>query len=377
MKAFGFPGQGSQRPGMGGGALFDAFPELTEQASDLLGYSIRSLCLDDPRKELDQTRFTQPAIYVVNALSYLRRIQRGDAAPVLFAGHSLGEFNALTAAGCFDFETGLRLVKKRGELMGQVTGGGMAAVMNLSREKIEAILREQGIDGVDIAIHNAPSQNVLAGLQSDLARLEAPLEAAGGMFYPLKTSGAFHSRYMRPVADEFRAFLGTVSIAPLRTPVLANVSARPYANADVVNHLVEQLTQPVLWTETVEYLLGIEGLEFEEVGDSDVLTKLVQRVRRGFVAPATSTPLPVIENVPAAPAALAPSEPAAAAPRSPADKVAAWNAAYPIGTRVRASRATEAALATRTTALVLFGHRAAVYLQGYNGYFDLDELQVV
>lgn len=374
MKVFVFPGQGSQLRGMGG-TLFDDFPDLTRQASEVLGYSIKELCLEDPRKELNQTQFTQPAIYVVNALSYFRRMQSGGEAPAIVAGHSLGEFNALMAAGCFDFELGLRLVKARGELMGRVSGSGMAAIMNIGQDRIAEIIREEGAHGVDIAIHNSPTQSIVAGLREDLERLASPIERAGGMFYPLNTSGAFHSRYMRPIAEDFREHLTNAMFSPLKMSVIANVSARPYRDDEVVTNLVNQLTRPVLWCESVQYLLAQGASEFEEIGDSDVLTKLIARIK--------AAPLPAPQAAPAAsdpPAqsrAVPNSADAPVSARSPAEKVAAWNKTYPIGTRVRSARTVEGELETRTNALVLFGHRAAVYLKGYNGYFDLDELQIV
>lgn len=371
MKVFLFPGQGSQVRGMGG-ALFDEFPEATRQASEVLGYSIRELCLEDPRRQLSQTRFTQPAIYVVNALSYFHRIQEG-AAPELFAGHSLGEFNALMAGGCFDFELGLRLVKKRGELMGQVSSGAMAAVVNLTREAIAAILKEQGATGVDIAIHNSPLQSVIAGTKEDLARVEPALRAGNAQYHPLNTSGAFHSRYMRSVSEEFRSFLQGIELHPLAKPVIANVSARPYRDGEVVSNLVEQLTRPVLWCESVQYLLSLPGAEMQEVGHGDVLTKMLTWIKAQSPAPA----------VQATPVATAASPASAVAPgagerqRAAQERVAAWNAAHPIGTTVRSSLVQGKDLETRTEAVVLFGHRAAVYLKDYNGYFDLEQIQTV
>src|SRR6516162_2607290 len=135
MTAFLFPGQGSQRKGMGS-TLFEEFQEVTARADEILGYSIKELCLHDPHQQLGQTQFTQPALYVVNALSYLKKMKDGSKVPTYLAGHSLGEYNALFAAGVFDFETGLRLVKKRGELMSQATGGGMAAVIGFTMAQV-------------------------------------------------------------------------------------------------------------------------------------------------------------------------------------------------------------------------------------------------
>ena len=130
-----FPGQGSQHVGMGA-ELFKRYPQLVEQADEVLGYSIKTLCLEDPRSELSQTQFTQPALFIVNALSYLARIDDGEAQPDFVAGHSLGEYDALFAAGVVDFEQGLRLVQRRGALMSQVRGGGMAAVVGLDEQGV-------------------------------------------------------------------------------------------------------------------------------------------------------------------------------------------------------------------------------------------------
>ncbi|SUX55274.1 acyltransferase domain-containing protein [Chromobacterium vaccinii] len=158
MKVFMFPGQGSQYKGMGGD-LFDGFKDLADKADGILGYSLRELCIDDPRGELNQTRFTQPALYVVNALSYFRKLEEGSGKPDFLAGHSLGEFNALMAAGCYDFETGLKLVQKRGELMGEVSNGAMAAIVNAGKEEIESALAENGLSNVFIANYNTPRKS--------------------------------------------------------------------------------------------------------------------------------------------------------------------------------------------------------------------------
>ena len=128
MKTYIFPGQGSQAKGMGGD-LFNEFKELTDTADKVLGYSIKELCLEDPRSELNKTQFTQPALFVVNALTYYKRIQETGKKPDYVAGHSLGELNALLAAECFSFEQGLKIVKKRGELMSEAPSGGMAAIL--------------------------------------------------------------------------------------------------------------------------------------------------------------------------------------------------------------------------------------------------------
>lgn len=138
MTVYLFPGQGSQMIGMGK-QLFEMYSELTEMADDILDYSIRRLCLEDPYKQLNQTQYTQPALYIVSALTYLDDIQQLGQKPDYVAGHSLGEYTALFAAEVFDFDSGLKLVQKRGELMSKASGGGMAAVVGLNLDKVNAV----------------------------------------------------------------------------------------------------------------------------------------------------------------------------------------------------------------------------------------------
>lgn len=389
MKTYMFPGQGSQARGMGG-ELFDAFPELTAKADEVLGYSIRELCLEDPRKELNKTQFTQPALFVVNALSYRKRVEE-NGAPDFLAGHSLGEFNALLAAECFDFETGLRLVKKRGELMSQATEGAMAAIVNATREQIETLLKEKGLVDVDIANCNTPVQTVISGPAADIAACQEIFSFDRVMYVALNTSGAFHSRLMVPAAQKFEAFLKKRKFSKPKIPVIANLTAQPYPDKAVVEYLTKQIHSSVLWSDSIHYLMSLsDQMEFVEVGHGDVLTKMILKIRQiaakaaADKAPAASTPAAPAEKNEAvavvAPAQAAKSvEPAgpgadrfAAAER----KVADWNSRHPVGTRVKSLATAQDELATRTPAIVLFGHRAAVYMEGFNGYFDLDELSV-
>lgn len=374
MKTFVFPGQGSQAKGMGG-ELFERYPERVRQADAVLGYSIRQLCLDDPDDQLGRTQFTQPALYVVNALSYFARIDDGAAPPDFLAGHSLGEFDALMAAGCYDFETGLKLVKKRGALMGQVSGGAMAAVLNASKEQIEAVLAEHGLDDVGLANYNTPAQIVISGPAEQLAKAE-PLFRQGKMrFYPLNTSGAFHSKFMLPAREKFAKYLKTFKLAAPKVPVISNVTAREYGAAELAQTLSAQIASTVRWSESVQYLIEHaaergEEMTFEEIGHGDVLTRLVQTIKLQ-----TRKPEPEVAQASAAPVVAPVAAPAAEAVRGDAaGQVAAWNRAHPVGTRVRSLLIDRADLETRSEALVLFGHRAAVYMKGYNGYFDLDEV---
>jgi trans-AT polyketide synthase/acyltransferase/oxidoreductase domain-containing protein len=278
MKAYVFPGQGSQKKGMGAG-LFDEFKEITQKADKILGYSIQELCLEDPQKQLVQTQYAQVAIYIVNALHYYKKLQ-SSRKPDFVAGHSLGEYNALLAAGVFDFETGLRLVQKRGLLMAQAAGGGMAAVGGLSEGQILQVLKENQLDSIDVANYNSPDQIVLSGTKLDILKAQPFLENAGAsLFIPLPVSGAFHSRYMQASSDEFGAFLDHFQFNTLQIPVISNVSARPYTNSSVKENLTRQIVSSVKWTESIRYLMGKGEIEFVEVGESTVLTKLITAIK--------------------------------------------------------------------------------------------------
>jgi len=370
MKTFVFPGQGSQSPGMGG-ELFDQFKELTATADSLLGYSIKELCLEDPGDNLNRTQFTQPALYVVNALSYLKKLEESGKAPDFLAGHSLGEFNALQAAGCFDFATGLGMVARRGALMSRIRDGAMAAILNATKDEIEAILRENDLADIDIANYNTPSQIVISGRQDEIIRAQPFFQKGKVRYYPLNTSGAFHSRFMRAARDEFQKHLQSLRFADPKVPVIANVTARPYRNGRVVEVLADQIASTVKWSESIQYLMA-QGLrhgtvmDFEEVGYGDVLTRMLYTTKQQ--TPDSALTAYLEEEQRATPVA---------APANAAQKVAAWNSRYPVGTKVTSTVAGYQGLQTRTQAVVLFGHRAAVYMKGYNGYFDLDELAAV
>ncbi|MCC5463958.1 ACP S-malonyltransferase [Pelosinus baikalensis] len=281
MITYVFPGQGSQSKGMGG-TLFDEFKELTAEADVILGYSIKELCLEDVDLNLSQTQYTQPALYVVNALSYLKRIEETGIKPDFVAGHSLGEYNALFAAGAFDFATGLKLVQKRGELMSHATGSGMAAVIGLNEEQIADVLKQNNLQSIDIANYNSPTQIVISGLKTDIEHAQPIFEGIKDvkMFVTLKTSGAFHSRYMEGAKREFETFINSFEFFQLAIPVISNVHARPYKQSDIKQNIVEQITHPVKWTESIRYLMGLGEMEFKEIGSGKVLTGLVQRIKR-------------------------------------------------------------------------------------------------
>ncbi|CQR70177.1 Polyketide biosynthesis malonyl CoA-acyl carrier protein transacylase BaeC [Sporomusa ovata DSM 2662] len=281
MISYIFPGQGSQIKGMGG-KLFDEFKEVTEQADDTLGYSIKKLCLEDPDMNLSQTQYTQPALYVVNALCYLKKIKEVGCKPDFVAGHSLGEYNALLAAEAFTFEAGLQLVIKRGELMSKATGGGMAAVIGLNKEQIFDILQENNLKNIDMANYNSPAQIVISGPKTDIDYAKPIFETNKGvtMFIPLNTSGAFHSRYMAEAKKEFAVFLEPFAFSVLSMPVISNVHASPYKQSAIKQNLIEQITSPVKWAESIQYLMNTGAMNFAEIGPGRVLMGLIQRIKR-------------------------------------------------------------------------------------------------
>lgn len=275
-----FPGQGSQHKGMGEG-LFEAFPDQTRAADEILGYSIAALCLDDPDGLLDRTQYTQPALYTVNALTYLQHREAGDPEPEYVLGHSLGEYSALFAAGLFDFETGLKLVKRRGALMAEAEGGGMAAVIGLTPEAVARVIEAAGLDGIDVANLNAPSQTVVSGLRQEVLDAREAFEAAGAkMYLPLKVSGAFHSRYMTEFRERFADYLEGFELAAPRIPVISNAEARPYELERARELLCAQLTSPVRWTESIAYLLERGVDDFQEYGPGNVMAGLVRKIRK-------------------------------------------------------------------------------------------------
>ncbi len=396
MKTYVFPGQGSQFKGMGED-LFKMFPELTRKADEILGYSIEELCLKDPEGKLFLTQYTQPALYVVNALTYYKKLQEDNVEPDFFAGHSLGEYNAILAAGGFDFEIGLRLVKKRGELMGQASRGLMAAVIGLGEDKVQDIIKNNSLTNIDIANYNTTTQIVISGLTEDINRAKLIFESEGAMYILLNVSGAFHSRYMQDTKKQFEDFLKQFEFKPLKKPVISNVSAMPYDPNNLVNNLAEQLRSPVRWRDSVKYLLEKGEMIIEEVGPGRVLRKLVGKIEAEFqkerkksgnvvmtftssamqeqqktnqVTQVTVTSNNVMEN------SISTSSGVLVYKKRIDERmrqVDHWNNVYPVGTEVTC-QGYEGSLKTRTQATILFGHRAVIYMEGYNGYFALDEI---
>lgn len=279
MRAYVFPGQGSQYRSMGQD-VWDLYPDLVCIADEILGYSIRELCLEDPGNRLGRTEYTQPALYTVNALMYYRELDHQGSKPDYVAGHSLGEFNALLAADVFDFATGLRIVKYRGELMGRAEGGGMAAVLGLHADDVREILARHGLERVDIANINSPSQIVISGPQDALVQAKPVFEQAGASKYViLNVSGAFHSRYMEAAKLQFAEYIRQFEFADPTISVISNVSARPYTAEQVQHNMVEQITSAVQWTDTIRYLMGKGVKDIVQIGPGTAVSKLVQAIQ--------------------------------------------------------------------------------------------------
>ncbi|MGE5514807.1 MAG: ACP S-malonyltransferase [Bacteroidota bacterium] len=307
MKAFIYPGQGAQRIGMGAG-LFEAFPDLVAQADAILGYSIAELCLNGPMERLTRTNFTQPALYVVSALKTLQQTAEGGL-PDLVLGHSVGEYVALFAAGVVDFASGLRLVHKRGELMDRAQGGGMAAVIGLDATQIEDTIRRAGLTDVFAANFNTPRQIVLSGKRDAIVAAEPLFREAGASHYVvLQVGGAFHTPFMEEARRDFAAFVADIPFAAPRIPVISNVTARPHDPATIRERMVEQITAPVRWSESIRWLLakGLSFADFTEIGDGPPVVKPMVKRTEAEAGPLDQAVLAAEEASAAAPPPPAP-----------------------------------------------------------------------
>jgi malonyl CoA-acyl carrier protein transacylase len=283
VTAWVFPGQGAQQAGMGE-ELFAAYPDVVAKADEVLGWSVADVCRSGDGR-LDQTQFTQPALFVVNALSYLDKLASSPP-PDYLAGHSLGEFNALHAAGVYDFAAGLRLVARRGELMARCGGGLMAAVLGLGENEVRAVLAGT-FPAVELANKNSATQMVVSGPRRAVEATREPFLRAGAeKFVLLQVSGAFHSRCMESAADDLGIFIRGLPLRAPLIPVISNVTATPYG-PDVPGLVVAQLTSCVRWHEGISYLLDRGADPIEQVGPGRSLTRLTAAIRRQRLTEAT------------------------------------------------------------------------------------------
>ena len=288
--AFLFPGQGSQFVGMGR-ELYEREPAaraLFAEADACLGFDLSRLCFEGPEEALTDTAVQQPALFTTSLAAWAVLVRRGQAGAAYLAGHSLGEFSALAAAGALTFADGLALVRRRGELMklaGERAPGGMAAILGLDAAPVaELCAATAQATGrfVGLANDNCPGQVVITGDETALAEAMSRLSAAGARkVVRLPISIAAHSPLMAAVAADFAA---AVDAAPLRAagvPVVANVSARPISTPDEIRaELKAQLTAPVRWTDSVRALSAAGVDAYVEVGPGDVLLGLVKRIDR-------------------------------------------------------------------------------------------------
>ncbi|MBA2656101.1 MAG: ACP S-malonyltransferase [Tatlockia sp.] len=270
-----FPGQGAQFKGMGAD-IFAYYPDELKIADKLLGFSIEELCISDPKHQLNQTQFTQPALYVVEALSFKLNYSAKNK-PDYCIGHSLGEYSALYAAGAFDFITGLELVIKRGELMAQQSNGAMLAVLDLPAKTIQLMLLENDLDSIDFANFNSNKQIVLAGPAEDIKRAQQILSLKARKCIPLLVSAAFHSRYMTEAAACYEQFLKPYNFSKLHTTVIANATVQPFSDDTIKEFLVKQFTSSVHWDQVIAELKKKGETEFIEIGPSKVLTSLLKQ----------------------------------------------------------------------------------------------------
>ena len=286
MTAFLFPGQGSQAPGMGAD-LYDASPEaraLFDEADAVLGVSLTALMFGEDADPLRPTEVTQPALYT-HSLAADAALRARGIRPDVAAGHSLGEWSALAATGAVSFADGLRAVRRRGELMAQagtVRAGAMSAVLGLGAAALEAACREATAAGEGEAVpanYNDAGQIVISGDAAAVERAGALCTVAGAKrVVPLPVSGAFHSPLMAFARDGLAETLAGLAIAAPSCPVVLNVTAEPCSDPDEIRaRLLEQLTAPVRWMQSVERMAAMGATRYVEVGTGAVLSGLVRR----------------------------------------------------------------------------------------------------
>jgi len=287
LKGFIFPGQGSQYIGMGKDFYqrYSSVKDIFEQASDVLKIDVKNLCFQGDEAILKETRYTQPLVFTVSFACFTVLKEKGII-PDIVAGHSLGEYTALVAGGYLDFVDGLKLVKKRGEVMQEVGGkhqGVMAAIIGLEKEKINKILEEAGRWGVVVAANfNSSMQIVISGEEIAVrkAKLMAEKEGAKRVVI-LKVGGAFHSPLMAEAKEKIRWEIEKVKIHSSNIPIVMNANAKILTTPQQIKEaMISQIISPVLWEDSVKEMVNAGVTTFIEVGPSKVLTGLVRQIAR-------------------------------------------------------------------------------------------------
>lgn len=282
MKAYVFPGQGAQSIGMGK-SLYESSPivkKLFHDANDILGFNIVGIMFEGEAEELRQTKVTQPAVFLHSVASALSL--GNDFCPDMTAGHSLGEFSALVAAGALSFEDGLKLVSRRAEAMQRACDlkpSGMAAIIALPNEKVEEICKQ--IDGLVVpANYNCPGQIVISGELDAIDKACAALKEAGAKrALKLNVNGAFHSPLMEPARVDLAKAIAETKFMDPRCPIYQNVDAKAHTNpAEIKENLISQLTSPVRWSQCVSAMIADGATEFVECGPGTVLAGLIKKI---------------------------------------------------------------------------------------------------
>jgi len=285
LVAYVFPGQGSQAVGMGRDLYqdFNAARTVFDQADEALGFAISRLCFDGPEDELHQTINAQPAIVTTSFACLEASRERGDLPPARFvAGHSLGEYTALAAVGVLDFADAVYLARERGRLMheaGQLTPGGMAAIIGLEEGPLAELCAETG---AQIANINCPGQIVISGAEENLNQaVELAKSREAYRVIPLQVSGAFHTPLMQPAVDGMAKVIAKLEFKNPTTPIIGNTIAQPLATAAAVKEeLLYQLCNCIQWQSSVEYMISQGVSTFIEIGPGRVLAGLIKRIDR-------------------------------------------------------------------------------------------------
>jgi [acyl-carrier-protein] S-malonyltransferase len=286
MTAFLFPGQASQFVGMGADLYseFASARRLFDEADEVLGTRLTSICFEGPIEALTQTAVTQPAVFV-HSCAAAQLLQEQGLVPSHVAGHSLGEYSALVAAGAISFSKALELVRERGRLMqhaGELEPGKMAAIIGMDDDSVKALCAEVSAEGdVVPANFNAPGQVVVSGTAAAVDELAKVAPGRGAKrVIELTVSGAFHSKLMAPAAAQMEAFIAEAELRAPQVPIITNVSAGPIDDVSQLRaHLIAQITSPVRWTETLSYLAGAGVNRALEVGPGAVLKGMARRAK--------------------------------------------------------------------------------------------------